>query len=234
MNSFQKAFDIPISGFDESSVSIIQLMKTFIRAANSDPEAALQIGKIIEESGYISGRIAYAHFLWTAAGITIPAKERYQEAERILLEISNHLDISHQIEMELAVELAGVYGVTGRSVGYWAALLRARRYGASLAACDVERARKMVMATDINQLGDYPEDAYALAVELDAIGADRLTEFFYQLATESNRTAIKGKAALQLAEFYDQHKCLHRNYYDEANKYYAMAEYCGFPAVLSR
>ena len=233
MGNNRNPFDLPVEGYNDREINLAHLKKAFERAAVSDPETALRMGRYLNESRYTSGRIAYCHFLWTAVAVSAPRAERHAEAERILLEIRNDLDISDKMDAQISTELAGLYHAAGRPVGHLAALLRAKRYGSSIPEHDIERARKRLQASDVNRLGDNPQDAFDLAVELEILKADRLTELFYQLATEADNKMLKAKAALHLADYYDRNRHKSQSYAQEAHKYYAMAEACGLPDVLS-
>lgn len=226
-------FDIPVDGVDERYMNLALLKKAFDRATISDPETALRIGEEMRKSHYIPGMIAYAHFLYSTVDVSMPRTDRYQTAERILIRLSNYLDISIQMESALAVELAGLYSVLNRPVACLAALMRAKRLGAEIAEYDIDKCRKKVLSMDVNRMGDNPHDAFDLAFELDLLGARKLTELFYQLAAETDDVRLKGKASLALADFYEKYSHEDRIFCSESRRYYQIAEDCGFPDVMA-
>jgi len=233
MSYIRSPFDLPVVGVEEHYLKMPQLKMAFDRATVSDPETALRMGEEMRSAHYVPGMIAYAHFLYSAANISMPRAIRYQTAEEMLTMLNNYLDISVQMEAELAVELAGLYGVTNRPVGCLAAMMRAKRLGSAIAEQDIERCRRKVKSMDVNRLGDHPCDAYDLACELDFMGAKKLTELFYQLAVETEDHSLKAKASLALADFYDKYRHEDPIYPSEAKKYYQIAADCGFPDVIS-
>ena len=223
------SFDLPIPGVDDRYYSMPTLLKAFRSATIRDPDTAVKMGREMVASRYAPGELAYARFLRTGAGISISYTVRFRTAEMILRHLDRILDIPPELEAEVAMELAELYEVK-RPVGALAALLRAHRLGAEIPTERLERCRKAVLRTvDVNHLGDDPEDAYALAVELDRLGnTPEFTEVFYKLAYEESGSnkLLKGVAALDLAEFYE------RNQPRSSSVFYRAAREYGFPDVV--
>lgn len=223
------AFDLPVPGIEDRHLKMEDLLRAFRSATFRDPELALKMGREMVASRYMPGQLAYAQFLRTTTGVSMPRSQRNQAAENILRLLDLSPDLAPAMEAEISMELAELF-MASRPVAALAALLRANRLGAVIPPDRIQRCKKAVLrSVDVNHLGDDPADAYALAVELDKLGnAPQFTEVFYTLAYEGagQNTILKGKAALGLAGFYRSS--------DEAvaAKYYLVAQRCGFPDLV--
>jgi len=226
-------FDLPVDGLDETYPNMEDMFLAFEVATVAEPGMAVKIGNELVDARHIKGMVAYSTFLVTTdTPIPLSRKDRYSTAEMILDEVDNYLDISVETDREVAAAMAELYAKTGRPIGCLAALLRAKRLGETISDFQINQCRKKVLAMDVNRMGDYAEDAYRLASELDHLGAKKLTEVFYQIASESDEQVLSGKAALALLDYYDKHLREDPAYRSEVEKYRKIAEECGFPELV--
>lgn len=186
------------------------------------------------DCAHIPAKLELARLYKDCTLLGIPQQERFGKAEMLYRGILN-LDLSDKDTGIICVEVAELYSYMKRYVGMMAMLLQAKRFGVDVPERDVDQARKILLNLDIREYGRSARDAYDLANELImAGGSERLTELLLREATESNNKLIRGKAALALADFYNDQRSENHIYADEANRYYRMAAEAGYPEYLSR
>lgn len=187
------------------------------------------------ECSHLPAKLELARLYKECTLLGIPQKERYAKSEFHYRGILNLIDLSEKATGTICMELAELYGYTKNSVAVLAMLLRAKRYGINVPDREVEHARQLLLNLDINDFGKSPRDAYELGLELSlADGSPRLTELLLREATESNNKLIRGKAALALADFYNDRRSENYVYANEATRYYRMAEEVGYPEYVAR
>ena len=244
------SFDIPVSGVSDRTMSVEQLLHAFRAGRKSDPELAFEIGAYAVQSGSITAKLEYSRFLRTAHSLKMPPAERYEKARRILLELLNRLDLPQKIGAQAATELAELYeDCLHRPVGALAWSLYAQRLGVPVDEARMDALLEKLENMDINHLGDNPEDALRLGMELQyQDNAPRMTELFLREAADrawenmsagkSDAKNLYGQACLALGEFYETQlqRCpAHERkiYRRERDNMYAAARANGFPAYAS-
>lgn len=186
------------------------------------------------ECSHLPAKLELARLYKECTLLGIPQQERYAKAEFHYRGILNLLDLSDRVTATISMELAELYSYMKRPVGVLAMLLRAKRYGMNVPERKVDHAHQLLVNLDVNDFGKCPGDAYALGLELSlAGGSARLTELLLREATESDNKLIHGKAALALADFYNDRCSESYVYASEANSYYRMAAEAGYPEYLS-
>lgn len=186
------------------------------------------------QCAHIPARLELARLYKECTFLGIPQKERYMKSEFHYRGIMNLLDLSDKATATICMELAELYSYMKRPVGVLAMLLRAKRYGMNVPDREVDHARQLLSNLDINDFGKSARDAYDLGIELSLAGGSvRLTELLLREATETDNKLIRGKAALELANFYNSYRNENYIYATEADRCYRIAAEAGYPEYIS-
>lgn len=186
------------------------------------------------ECSHIPAKLQLARLYKDCTLLGIPQQERYAKSEFHYRGILNLSDLSAKATAAICMELAELYSYMKRPVAVLGMLLRAKRCGANVPDREVDHARQLLLHLDVNDFGKYPADAYELGLELNlAGGSARLTELLLREATESPDKRIRGKAALALADFYNDRRSESSIYASEAARHYRMAAENGYPEYLT-
>lgn len=187
------------------------------------------------QCAHLPAKLELARLYKDCPFLGIPQQDRYRKAEYYYRSIVNLLDIADRVSAQISLELAELYTYMKRPVGVLAMLLKAKRLGAQVPEREVDHARELLMELDVNRFGDQALDAYELGSELYlADGSARLTELLLREACESDDKLVRGKAALLLADFYNERRHENYIYAGEAAHYYRQAAEAGYPEYLSR
>lgn len=237
-------FDLPVDGLTEQYWTMEKLMWAFHECKRSDPETAEKIVKYACDCHHIPAKLAYGQFLHSAVKLKMSPAERYQKAEKILLDLINQPGIPESIVTSAAMELGKLYEVElRRPVGALAMYLYTQRLGITKDQERLARLKKQVENTCITQLCSNEMDLFRLGQELIYINAStEMTIWFLQEAIEKfrQRDAIgdaEGKllhaqACLMLADYYDKHQHKSETYPIEREKMYVAAKQGGYPEYL--
>lgn len=225
---------------------IDEMIKEFNQTKEKDPDLAFKIIKGASDCGNISAQLEYCRFLRTTPALHVNQSTRYQEAERVLLELFNLIDIPRQFSIDVALELVALYSEhLHRPVGALGMCLYARRMGGTIDENCLAYLNKRMVNSDINLLGDNYRDDLLLGQELHhAGGVPRLTEFFLREAVDRSYAAVGRKekgarlvyaqAALALGDFYDNRLDESPVFRNERDVLYAAARAYGYPEYLSK
>lgn len=246
-------FDVPVEGTDNRYMRVDDLMKSFHACKETAPEVAVKMALYAVESGSISAQFEYSKFLITTPSLAMSQAERYRQAEAMLLELLNLIDIpeSDRFTVKVALQLGTLYAeCMNRPVGALSLYLQASRFGAAVSETKLAELKQKLDNTDINQLGKNCEDSLRLGKELFYTGGtSNLAELFLREAVDkaaeelsAGRRSAKNlyaQACLALGDFYDKkiNLCMDHEwvtYQAERDRMYAEAEANGFPEYLRR
>jgi len=189
------------------------------------------------DCGHLPARLELARLYKECPFLGMPLKERYAKAQYHYRSLQNLMDpeLSARAMAVISMEMAELYACMHRPVGHLAMLLRAKRLGADVPERDVQHARRLMRDMDIRDFGQSAQDALDLGIELSLSGSGaRLTELLLREASESENPAIRGEAALALADFYLERKNESIVYLHEAHRSYHRAAEAGYPEYFSR
>lgn len=229
------AFDIPVDGVSRAYLSMQELMDQYIcHKKQKEWEKAKAVLEYATECSYLPAEIELANLYKTTPELGIPHAERYCEAEHIYHRVLNILDLSAEMTATITLELADLYGnYMKRPIGGLAMLLRAKRLGKNVPDRTLETCRRQIAQMDINDFGKDTMSAFDLASELLLLGtADRFVELLLRECVESHKSSLRGRAALSLADFYNDRQTEYATYRKEAERYYRIAHENGFPEYL--
>ena len=229
------AFDVLVGGACDHHWSMPELMDQYIRHKKlSERERAKAILEYAAECSYLPAEVELANLYKTTPELNIPHAERYRKAEHIYLRCLNILDLSDDMTAKIALELADLYGnYMKQPIGGLAMLLRAKRLGEIVPDRTLETCHRQIAQMDINDFGKDTWSAFSLASELLLLGtADRFVELLLRECVESHNQSLRGRAALSLADFYNDRQTECAAYRKEAERYYRIACENGFPEYL--
>lgn len=238
------SYDIPITG-KARYLTMEEMMDTFYSCKKADPETARIMIEYACDCGSIDAKLAYSTFLRTTPQLTMGQSERYLKAENLLLELISMLDASKSFTAKVALELGALYSeCLHRPVGALGMYLYARRLGAHVEECELQKLQRKMEKMDINHLGVNCKDSLKLGQELLlSKEAPRMTELFLREAVDKSRELmltgsapvenIYAQACLCLADFYDCHISESIIYRIERDKMLFEARKHGFPEYLS-
>ena len=235
MEKKSRSYDMPIDGVSNHYLTIEELVETYKSfALAGDYENAMDCILRAVESGNVHAKVECARFLMNTPQLRMKQNERFKLAEKYLLDVENLLDLPASAEAKIAMQLAGIYE-HDRPIAYLACLLKARRLGIRISNKDIEACRLRLLRLDVNSLGDEPNDAYRLGVELyRAGGAFGFAELFLREASTAINQELAGRACLYLADLYSENSNSFPNHRLEAIRHYHLAKEKGFPEILTR
>lgn len=235
MEKKSRGYDMPIDGVADHYLTIKELVESYRSfALVGDYENAMDCILRAVESGNVPAKVECARFLINTPQLRMKQNDRYKLAEKYLLDVENLLDLPASAEAKIAMYLAGIYE-HDRPIAYLACLLKARRLGINISDKDIEACRRRLVHLDVNSLGDEPNDAYRLGVELyRAGGAFGFAELFLREASDAKNQELAGRACLHLADLYSENSNSFPNHHVEATRHYRLAKEKGFPAILTR
>lgn len=235
MEKKSRGYDMPIDGVADHYLTIKELVESYRSfALVGDYENAMDCILRAVESGNVPAKVECARFLINTPQLRMKQNERYKLAEKYLLDVENLLDLPASAESKIAMQLAGIYE-HDRPIAYLACLLKAKRLGMAISDKDIEGCRRRLIRLDVNTLGDEPNDAYRLGVELyRAGGTFGLAELFLREASSANNQELAGRACLYLADLYSENSNSFPNHRLEAIRHYRLAKEKGFPDLLTR
>lgn len=234
-NERKLAFDVPVDSEKDYYMSMPELMEQYIRHKKlKECEKAKAILEYASECCYLPAEIELANLYKTTPELNIPHFERYQKAEHIYRRVLNILDLSDDMTAKISLELADLYGnYMKQPIGGLAMLLRAKRLGEIVPDRTLETCRRQIAQMDIHDFGKDTWSAFALASELLLLcTADRFVELLLRECVEAHNPSLRGRAALSLADFYNDRQTECTAYRKEAERYYRIACENGFPEYL--
>ena len=174
-----------------------------------------------------AGKYKLAKFLLDFPGIGMLQEQRFQEAERLLIEI-------HHNSKKACLELASLYmDRLTRPVAALAYFLKARNLGAEIEPKILERCKGSMRKSDISKTEANIRDCYDLGLALYENGygeSASYASYFLQIVCDSGiRSDYVGTAALILAELYEDEKD-----FPAAAKFYNLASKLGNPPLLTK
>lgn len=234
MEKKSRSYDMPIDGASDHYLTVEEILESYRSfALAGDYENAKDCILRAVESGNVPAKVEYARFLINTPQLRMKQNERFRLAEKYLLDVENLLDLPAAAEAKIAMQLAGIYE-HDRPIAYLACLLKARRLGMAISDKEIEGCRRLVRL-DVNSLGDEPNDAYRLGVELyRAGGAFGFAELFLREASTAINQELAGRACLYLADLYSENSNSFPNHRLEATRHYRLAKEKGFPEILTR
>lgn len=232
-------FNVPVEGVSQRYMPMDKLMLAAKSCKLSDPETAAAMLEYACDCSFIPAKLEYARFLRTAASLTMPQQERYEKAERLLLELLNLLDTPDELTAAVALELAQLYEqCLSRPVGALAMYLKGKRYAGSVEGRKLKQLQHKITTTSLDQLGSHCEDSLALGIEFSYMrGCFRPAELFLREAMEKSacvpeKRSVYGRSCLALAEVYDAYRFERPAYATESNALYQKARDLGFPEYM--
>lgn len=235
LNKRRFAFNVPVDGVNNNYLSMSELMDQYEHHKKlSEWGKAKAILEYAVECSYLPAEIELANLYKTTPELNIPHAERYRKAEHIYHRVLNVLDLSDDMTAKIALELADLYGnYMKQPIGGLAMLLRTKRLGRAVPERTLETCRRQIAQMDINDFGKDTRSAFDLASELLLLGtADRFVELLLRECVESHNQSLRGRAALSLADFYNDRQTECAAYRKEAERYYRIACENGFPEYL--
>lgn len=229
------AFDVLVDGTYVHHWSMPEQMDQYVRHKKlKEWEKAKAILEYAAECSYLPAEIELANLYKTTPELNIPHSERYRKAEHIYHKVLNILDLSDGMTAKIALELADLYGnYMKQPIGGLAMLLCAKRLGKTVPERTLETCRRQIAQMDIHDFGKDTWSAFTLASELLLLGtADRFVELLLRECVESHNQSLRGRAALSLADFYNDRQAECAAYRKEAEHYYRIACENGFPEYL--
>ena len=252
MKSKRWEFDVPVEGISERYMTMDKLMNAFHSCKKSDPETANEMAAYAVQCGSVIAKFEYSKFLRTTPKLAMSQADRYQKAEKLLLELLNLMDdVPEQFTANVALELGALYAdCMHRPVGALSLYLYARRHGATVEEYKLKELQRKMEKMDVNHLGNSCVDSLRLGRELHRSGgAPKLTELFLREAVDKAAEEMSlgkrgaknlyGQACLALGDFYDTkvYDCAAHErpaYRAERDRMYSEAKANGYPECLSR